>query len=137
MRARARGVWVANSPDYGVGEVATHALAMALSLVRHLPAFDRDVRAGRWHYSSTGSVKRGRNSRSASSASAASARAWRRSRAPCFGAILACDPTSTTPLPGFRARVGSDSSSRIDVVSLHVPLNDETATSSTARTLAS
>ena len=25
------GVWVANSPDYGVGEVATHALAMALA----------------------------------------------------------------------------------------------------------
>ena len=26
------GVWVANSPDYGVGEVATHALALALAL---------------------------------------------------------------------------------------------------------
>ncbi len=34
--ARRFGVWVANSPDYGVGEVATHALGMALSLVRHL-----------------------------------------------------------------------------------------------------
>ena len=31
-----RGVWVANSPDYGIGEVSTHALAMALSLIRHL-----------------------------------------------------------------------------------------------------
>ena len=34
------GVWVANSPDYGVGEVATHALALALALVaqhRRLP----------------------------------------------------------------------------------------------------
>ena len=30
------GVWVANSPDYGVGEVATHALAMALALVRNI-----------------------------------------------------------------------------------------------------
>ena len=28
------GVWVANSPDYGVGEVATHALALALALTR-------------------------------------------------------------------------------------------------------
>ena len=26
------GVWVANSPDYGVGEVATHALALALAV---------------------------------------------------------------------------------------------------------
>ena len=32
------GVWVANSPDYGVGEVATHALAMTLALMRHLPS---------------------------------------------------------------------------------------------------
>ncbi|HET9650785.1 MAG TPA: hypothetical protein VFP36_01275, partial [Usitatibacter sp.] len=31
--ARRFGVWVANSPDYGIGEVATHALGMALSLV--------------------------------------------------------------------------------------------------------
>src|SRR5208282_3342598 len=25
------GVWVANAPDYGIGEVATHALALALA----------------------------------------------------------------------------------------------------------
>ena len=31
--ARDHGIWVANSPDYGVGEVATHALALALSSV--------------------------------------------------------------------------------------------------------
>ena len=35
--ARRFGVWVANSPDYGMGEVATHALGMALGLMRHLP----------------------------------------------------------------------------------------------------
>ena len=34
-----RGVWVSNSPDYGVGEVSTHALAMALVLIRHLPFY--------------------------------------------------------------------------------------------------
>ena len=28
------GVWLANSPDYGVGEVATHALALALDIIR-------------------------------------------------------------------------------------------------------
>src|SRR6476659_5610580 len=56
--ARRCGVWVANSPDYGVGEVATHALAMALSLVRHLPFYDRDIKAGNWHYESAGKVRR-------------------------------------------------------------------------------
>ncbi len=34
----AHGVWVANSPDYGVGEVATHALALALASLRNVVA---------------------------------------------------------------------------------------------------
>ena len=42
--AQKLGVWVANSPDYGVGEVATHALAMALAL-RAPPAVLRPRRA--------------------------------------------------------------------------------------------
>ena len=52
------GVWVANSPDYGVGEVATHALALALASLRNVAAYDRDVRAGRWHYLSAGALRR-------------------------------------------------------------------------------
>jgi D-3-phosphoglycerate dehydrogenase len=52
------GVWVANSPDYGIGEVATHALALALALVRNVAAYDRDIRAGRWHYLSAGKLQR-------------------------------------------------------------------------------
>ena len=55
---RRHGVWVANSPDYGVGEVATHALAMTLALIRHLLIYDRDVKAGRWHYLSAGKIRR-------------------------------------------------------------------------------
>jgi len=49
------GVWVANSPDYGVGEVATHALALALALMRNIVAYHRDIEAGNWHYLSSGS----------------------------------------------------------------------------------
>ncbi len=56
--AHERGVWVANVPDYGTEEVAVHALAMALALVRHLPLYDRDVREGRWHPVSTGLLRR-------------------------------------------------------------------------------
>src|SRR5215468_1401808 len=52
------GVWVANSPDYGVGEVATHALALALALVRNVVAYHRDIQAGRWHFMSAGPVRR-------------------------------------------------------------------------------
>jgi phosphoglycerate dehydrogenase-like enzyme len=52
------GVWVANSPDYGIGEVATHALALALALVRNVVAYDRDIQAGGWHYLSSGPLHR-------------------------------------------------------------------------------
>src|SRR4030095_8679411 len=52
------GVWVANSPDYGVGEVATHALALALALVRNIVAYHRDIGDGRWHFLSSGKLRR-------------------------------------------------------------------------------
>jgi len=51
--AQELGVWVANVPDYGVEEVASHALAMILALLRHLPWLDADVRRGAWHYQNT------------------------------------------------------------------------------------
>src|SRR5208282_4811894 len=56
--AQVHGVWVANSPDYGVGEVATHALGLTLALLRHLHLYGRDVRAGTWHYLSAGALPR-------------------------------------------------------------------------------
>src|SRR5690606_22014336 len=38
--AKARGIPVCNVPDYGVHEVAEHAVSMALALARQLPALD-------------------------------------------------------------------------------------------------
>ena len=126
--ARRHGIWVANSPDYGIAEVATHALAMALSLVRHLHAFDRDVRARNWHYLSTGPVKRatqltlgilglGRIGKRMAAISRA-----------CFGSIVACDPyISDADFPDPVRRVDREAMFReSDIVSLHVPLNPET-----------
>ena len=46
--ATRRGVAVANTPEYCVEEVSTHAIAMLLSCVRRLPALDRSVRGGAW-----------------------------------------------------------------------------------------
>ncbi len=56
--AQQAGVWVANVPDAATEEVATHALAMALALVRHLPFLDRHVRDGGWNYDATGVPRR-------------------------------------------------------------------------------
>lgn len=46
--ATASGVCVANVPDYGTDEVATHAMALILNAIRHVDAVSQDVRAGRW-----------------------------------------------------------------------------------------
>jgi D-3-phosphoglycerate dehydrogenase len=46
--ASARGVAVANTPDYCVEEVVSHALALVLACTRGVVAADRQVRAGAW-----------------------------------------------------------------------------------------
>jgi phosphoglycerate dehydrogenase-like enzyme len=46
--ATARGVVVANTPDYGATSVAEHALGMVLALTRHIGASFVSMREGRW-----------------------------------------------------------------------------------------
>jgi D-3-phosphoglycerate dehydrogenase len=46
--ARDAGVTVTHAPDYGVDEVATHAVSLLLSCRRNVAAHDREVRAGEW-----------------------------------------------------------------------------------------
>lgn len=46
--ANAAGIVVTNVPDYSVEEVAAHALAMMLALLRRLPDADSFVRSGGW-----------------------------------------------------------------------------------------
>jgi D-3-phosphoglycerate dehydrogenase len=46
--ARKAGIAVASVPDASTDEVATHAVAMILALVRRLPRYDRSIRDGRW-----------------------------------------------------------------------------------------
>lgn len=46
--AKARGIPVCNVPDYGVHEVASHAVALGLALARQLPQIDARLRAGTW-----------------------------------------------------------------------------------------
>ena len=136
--ARERGVWVANSPDYGVGEVATHALAMALALIRHLPALDRDVRGGRWHYSSSGPVARGTELTLGILGLGRIGKRMARLSRPCFGRIIACDPyIDDAEFPDFVRRASLEELFRgSDVLSLHVPLNAETRELVNSRTLA-
>lgn len=46
--ATARGIAVANTPSYCIEEVAAHTIAMIMTQARGIPAYDRAVRAGTW-----------------------------------------------------------------------------------------
>lgn len=59
-----RGIPVCNVPDYGTGEVADHAIALALNLVRGITCYDRHVRANPisgWDHNLAPLVSRTRN----------------------------------------------------------------------------
>lgn len=50
--ASRRGILVTNVRDYCTEEVADHAVALWLTLVRSLPAYDRATHRGEWHWQS-------------------------------------------------------------------------------------
>jgi D-3-phosphoglycerate dehydrogenase / 2-oxoglutarate reductase len=56
--ARARGVDVVYVPDYAIGEVSDHAIALTLALCRRIVAYSGSVRSGRWEMRSGGPVHR-------------------------------------------------------------------------------
>src|SRR5215472_9490697 len=122
------GVWVANSPDYGVGEVATHALALALALVRNVVAYHRDIHAGRWHFMSSGKLRRVGDMTLGIVGLGRIGKRMAHVGRNVFARVLACDPYLIDgDFPAYVA--GRDLAGLLadsDVVSLHVPLNAET-----------
>jgi D-3-phosphoglycerate dehydrogenase len=126
--ARDHGVWVCNVPDYGTTEVAMHAVAMLLALLRNIAGHDREVRAGHWDYHLGGQLRRpssltlgvvglGRIG------SMAAERA-----APWFGAVVGYDPYLTDgDWPNGLERLSlEDLFARSSAVTLHLPLTDST-----------
>ncbi len=126
--AKAHGVWVCNSPDYGVHEVASHALAMTMNLVRHISFYDRDVRSGNWHYLSPGQLKRPSQMTLGILGMGRIGKRMAHISRETFGRVIACDPhIMAYDFPPYVERVDLQALfSSADVISLHTPLNDET-----------
>jgi len=126
--ARERGIWVSNVPAMATEEVAAHALAMVLSLVRGLPFLDREVRKGRWPTEPEGLARPsalclgvlglGRIGRSLAAMAA-----------PLVGRVVGHDPQlPPTAWPaGVEPSTLDELLAASDVVSLHLPLSDDTA----------
>ncbi len=126
---KAAGVWVANSPDYGVGEVATHALALALDIVRGTTFHTADIRAGRWHYESNGKRRRAREMTLGIVGLGRIGKRMAQISRDIFGHVVAYDPyliEGDFPVHVQRAKTLQELFERSNVVSPHCLLNDET-----------
>jgi phosphoglycerate dehydrogenase-like enzyme len=122
------GVWVTNVPDAATDEVAVHAVAMALSLIRHLPFYDRDTRRGEWSATGPGPMRRPTEMILGIVGMGAIGRRTAEAARASFQRILGCDPfLSREAWPSEVEPTTIEALFReADVVSLHVPLTDET-----------
>jgi len=122
------GVWVGNSPDYGVGEVATHALAMALAMMRNIVAYHRDIGAGKWHYESSGKLRRATSMTLGIVGLGRIGKRMAHIGRNVFARVIACDPYIIDgDFPAYVERGNlAEVVGQSDVVSLHVPLTQET-----------
>lgn len=120
------GIVVTNVPDYSVQEVAAHAVALMLTVVRRIPQADAAVRAGRWGLDGLRPIRRlseltfglvgyGRIGRGVGAA----VRAF-------GGHLVVHDPYLTQGGEDLEAVSFDELVARSDVISVHAPLTDET-----------
>ncbi len=127
--AKTHGVWVAHVPDGNITEVACHAVAMMLSLIRHLPFYDVAVRAGVWHYEASGPLTRPGKMTLGVVGLGKIGRLAAAYAAPVFGRIIGHDPhlaDAAWPPGVARERDLATLFAASDVVTLHLPLTAET-----------
>jgi phosphoglycerate dehydrogenase-like enzyme len=126
--ARELGVWVCNVPEAATDEVAAHALAMALSLLRHLPFHDRRVRAGAWTIGDGDLMRRTTELTLGIVGMGRIGRRLAEFARPVFGRMLGSDPfVPPASWPEGVEPVTLDAVfASSDVVSLHVPLAEDT-----------
>jgi phosphoglycerate dehydrogenase-like enzyme len=123
------GVWVANSPDYGVAEVATHALALALAEIRNVVAYHRDIRDGTWYFMSSGTLSRPSQMTLGIVGLGRIGKRMAHISRNVFKRVIAYDPYLIDgDFPAYVDRAASlaDLASEADVVSVHTPLTAET-----------
>jgi D-3-phosphoglycerate dehydrogenase len=124
--ARDAGIVVTNVPDYSVEEVATHALALILASLRKVVTADDSVRSGTWSIDNFRPIRR---LSTLTVGLVGYGRIARRIAAPleALGAqIIAHDPY-LQPGGDFPPLLELETVlSRADIISLHLPLTEET-----------
>ena len=128
--ASARGIAVANTPDYCIEEVAAHTIALALACSRGLPRLECSLRAGEWAVAPN--APRVRRPSGATYAVVGFGRIGRRvaASARALGyAVVVHDPfvpAAQVGAAGYEAATLEHALARAQVVSLHLPLTADT-----------
>jgi D-3-phosphoglycerate dehydrogenase / 2-oxoglutarate reductase len=126
--AEEQGVWVCNVTGYGDEEVATHASSLVLGLLRGIPFHDRSVRSGGWDYKQARPVHRTSVRTLGVLGLGRIGRRTAELLGPFFGEVIGADPhLPDEHWPAGVERVGTDELlSRAQVLTLHLPLTEET-----------
>ena len=121
-------MWVCNVPDYATVEVAMHAAAMLLALMRNLAGHDREVRAGRWNYQLGGPLRRPSSLTLGVIGLGRIGRLTAQRAGPWFGTVVGCDPyLPDDAWPNGIQRLDlAELFARSSIVTLHLPLTDAT-----------
>jgi D-3-phosphoglycerate dehydrogenase len=127
--AKVKGIAVANVPDYGVHEVAEHAVSLALALARQLPQIDARTRAGTWKITPDRAMPSLSEMTFATAGFGRIARAAHTMMSGFGGPRIAYDPfvsKETMANEGVTKVELDELFTRADIVSLHLPLTPET-----------
>jgi D-3-phosphoglycerate dehydrogenase len=124
--ARDVGVIVTNVPDYSVEEVAAHALALILSLVRRVAAADDLVRSGGWGIDSLRPIRRVSTLTFGLLGYGRIARRLATSIEALGGRIIVHDPYIAASEDGPELVSIDELAYGADVISVHTPLTDST-----------
>lgn len=124
--AAAAGIAVGRVPDYCVNEVADHTLALLLAVERRIVALAAETAAGRWDFRAAGSLRRLGGRTLGLVGYGRIARAVGRRARPLGLELAAHDPWARD-FEGAEAVASLEGIlGRSDLLSLHVPLTEET-----------
>jgi D-3-phosphoglycerate dehydrogenase len=129
MAANTRGIPVCNVPDYGVGEVAEHAVALAIALARQLSLIDARLRSGTWKITPDRPMHSLRELTFATAGFGRIARAAHAMMAGFGCKRIACDPfigADAMQAAGVGKLEVDELFATADILSLHLPLTSET-----------
>ncbi|HET7266152.1 MAG TPA: C-terminal binding protein [bacterium] len=127
--ATERGIWVTNGPRYAVDEVSSHAIALLLAAARKIVAADRAVRGGAWHIKPIVPLHRIAGRTLGLLGFGNIARATGRKGKALGLNVIAYDPYLSESVfreEGVRPVDFRTCLAEADLVSIHLPLTDET-----------